>query len=64
MNEITPTPAEGEARIFDLDLARRLGFAFPLNIRNRINRHEGALQAWGVLLKIKKTCGPARRAAN
>jgi hypothetical protein len=27
MNEITPTLVEGELRILDTDLARRLGFA-------------------------------------
>jgi hypothetical protein len=58
MNELTPTQVERELRILDIDLAKHLGFAQPLNIRNTIKRHEGALRALGVLFTVKKTPRP------
>jgi hypothetical protein len=55
MNEITPTLVEGELRMLDTDLAQRLGFAQPLNIRNTIKRHESAVHAVGGSLHGEET---------
>lgn len=48
---------DGEPRIYDLDLAERLGFERPLNIRNLIKRNEAKLLKFGVLSTMEKTSG-------
>ena len=55
MGEVTIRPVEGEARIEDLDLAMRLGFSTPANIRKLIKRHEASLTQMGHLATVTKT---------
>jgi phage regulator Rha-like protein len=43
---------DGEPRIFDLDLAARLGFAQPIDIRKLIRRHRGALEKLGTVATV------------
>ena len=49
MGELTPTLIEGELRIRDVDLAARLGFARPTNIRQLIERHRESLSKISIL---------------
>lgn len=56
-NALVLTPIEGEPRIHDLQLAERLGFERPLNIRNIIKRNEVKLLKFGVLSTVEKTSG-------
>lgn len=51
---LTIEAVEGEPRIRDLDLAERLGFDRPLNIRNLIKRHAASLNAMGPLFTVKR----------
>jgi phage antirepressor YoqD-like protein len=44
---------ENEPRILDTDLAERLGFAQPINIRKMIRRHKGALAAMGTVSTVE-----------
>ncbi|MFT8445491.1 MAG: phage antirepressor KilAC domain-containing protein [Acetobacter orientalis] len=46
-NLITPSMHEGELRILDLDLAKRLGFGRPRKIRELIVRHKDSLEQMG-----------------
>lgn len=48
---------DGEPRIYDLDLAKRLGFESSLNIRNLIKRNQDKLLKFGVLFTVEKTSG-------
>ncbi len=53
MNQITPiatltvSSIEGESRILDTDLGKRLGFSTPIDIRKLVRRHEAALTKMG-----------------
>lgn len=58
---LTVASVEGEARIRDLDLAARLGFADPHKIRNLIDRHAGALAALGVSATVAETSSKGGR---
>ena len=49
MNELTSTMAEGELRILDVDLAKRLGYARPVSIRYPIKRHLASLAELGAI---------------
>lgn len=51
------TEFEGEPRARDLDIAERLGFAEPIDIRKLIRRHACELQGHGVLATMAKTSG-------
>jgi hypothetical protein len=55
MGELTPTLIEGELRIRDVDLAARLGFARPTNIRQLIERHRESLSKISVLHTVVQT---------
>ncbi|WP_304274058.1 hypothetical protein [Caulobacter segnis] len=62
-NEITVSPfavtvLNDEPRVRDLDLAERLGFDRPRNIRNLIERHRAELDGYGVCFAVKQTSGP------
>jgi hypothetical protein len=46
---LTPVQIEGELRIYDLDLALRLGYARPTSIRYLIKRHLAALAELGAI---------------
>ncbi|WP_332362630.1 MULTISPECIES: phage antirepressor KilAC domain-containing protein [Asaia] len=48
-SSITPHMRDGEARILDIDLAGRLGFAKPVKIRDLIKRHIENLEKLGTL---------------
>ena len=48
-NVIAPAMHDGELRILDTDLAARLGFSQPRDIRKLIARHDGALSKMGLL---------------
>jgi hypothetical protein len=52
---IAPQPLEGELRVRDLDLAKRLGFSKPAKIRELIARHRVALEVMGVLPTVGST---------
>lgn len=54
---ITPAIRGGELRILDIDLAGRLGFDRPRNIRNLIKRYEGDLSKMGVCFTVEQTSG-------
>jgi len=54
-NALAVQTVEGEARIRDLDLAERLGFAEPRMIRNLIKRHADSLDKLGVRATVKQT---------
>lgn len=56
-NTLSLTVVENEPRILDLQLAERLGFERPLNIRNLIKRNEAKLLSFGVLSTVEKTSG-------
>lgn len=56
-NIITPKMHEGELRILDTDLAVRLEFADPAQIRKLIKRHEGSLAQMGVISTVEITTG-------
>lgn len=56
-NLIAPEMHEGELRILDTDLAVRLGFADPAQIRKLIKRHEGNLAQMGVISTVEITTG-------
>jgi hypothetical protein len=65
MNATTPTLVEGELRIYDLDLARHLGYARPTQMRELIERHLESLNKISILLTIRKnTEGKRGRPAN
>ncbi|CAO3428937.1 hypothetical protein [Azospirillum argentinense] len=53
-DSLTPTTIEGETRILDIDLAARLGFSKPTNIRNLIKRHRISLEAMGPLFTVER----------
>jgi hypothetical protein len=56
MSKLVPEPFEdGEPRILDLDIAERLGFDRPSNIRNLIDRNLGELRRYGVCFTMKQT---------
>lgn len=55
---LTPTMVDGDARVFDLELGSRLGFAMPIDIRKIVRRHEDNLLKFGVLATVAKTPGP------
>jgi hypothetical protein len=48
---------DGERRVRDLDLAERLGFDRPSNIRNLIERNFVELERYGVCFTAKQTSG-------
>ena len=52
---LAPVVVEGEPRIRDVDLAARLGFSIPVDIRKLIRRHEDDLGRLGVLATVAKT---------
>src|SRR5271154_6291860 len=55
MNELlTPTMVEGELRILDTDLAKRLGFAEPRMIRRTIKRHLPDLDRMGTRYTVER----------
>ena len=56
---LTPVLIEGELRIRDIDLAKRLGFANPIDIRKLVRRYEADL-AQGVLATVAKTSDDRR----
>ncbi|MBS1021876.1 Rha family transcriptional regulator [Gluconobacter cerinus] len=58
-NEILPAMHDGELRILDTDLATRLGFDRPRNIRNLIKRYEANLAKMGVCCTVEQTSGEA-----
>ncbi len=49
---IVSVAIEGEPRILDTDLAQRLGFANPIDIRKLVRRHEAALAAMGTVATV------------
>lgn len=65
MPDLIPKAIDGEPRIGDLELARRLGFSRPSNIRNTIKRNEAELLALGGLLRgeANSTAKGGRRSA-
>lgn len=54
-NELVINAVDGEARIGDLDLAKRIGFSRPAKIRELIGRHRASLEALGVLPTVGTT---------
>ena len=56
-NPLVLTPIEGEPRIRDLDLAERLGFDQPRDIRKLIKRNEAKLLKFGVCATVAQTSG-------
>jgi hypothetical protein len=54
---ITPEPIKGELRIRDVDLAARLEFAAPIDIRKLVRRYADDLARMGVLATVAKTSG-------
>ncbi len=54
---IVPSMVEGELRILDTDLAIRLGFAQPRDIRKLIKRYEAELSKMGVCATVAQTSG-------
>ncbi len=60
-NWLTIADVEGEARILDTDLAARLGFASPIDIRKLVRRHADALGRMGVLATVAKTSSAGGR---
>jgi hypothetical protein len=61
MSALTPVAVEGELRIRDTDLAVRLGFSQPRDIRKLIARHHGALSALGSLPTCDDVVGKGQR---
>ncbi len=64
MNALTLTPVDGEPRIFDLTLAERLGFEYPIDIRKLIKRNQAKLQRFGIIATVAKIHGAAGRPAS
>lgn len=60
-NIITPEMHDGELRILDTDLAGRLGFSQPRDIRKLIARHRGALLQMGILPTEEMTVGKGQK---
>lgn len=58
---IVPAMVQGELRIKDTDLAARLGFAQPRDIRQLIARHGTALSKMGQLPKINEVVGKGQK---
>ncbi|MBV5310140.1 hypothetical protein, partial [Chromatium okenii] len=56
-NTLTLMSINGEPRILDIDLAKRLGFANPIDIRKIVRRYEGKLKEFSVLATVAKTSG-------
>jgi len=56
-NTIILTPIDGEPRIRDIDLAKRLGFERPADIRELIKRNAEKLNTFSVLRSVRKTSG-------
>lgn len=54
---ITPTLLEGEFRVLDTDLAERLGFERPRDIRKLITRWKPELERLGVCAAMAQTSG-------
>lgn len=52
---------ENEPRILDTDLAERLGFSQPRDIRKIIARHGGALSALGAPCVVEETVGKGQK---
>lgn len=46
---LTVVPVEGEPRILDINLGKRLGFSRPVKIRELIKRHMASLEALGTV---------------
>jgi hypothetical protein len=62
---IVPKMVEGELRIYDIELAERLGFARPRTIRELIERHVEALSALGAVCRmVRQTSGKGGRPAT
>lgn len=59
---ITPIQMDGELRILDVNLADRLGFAQPRDIRKIIARHRGALSKMGAVTEIAEIVGKGQKA--
>lgn len=55
---------ENEPRVFDLDLAERLGFEHPYRIRELVSRHRRAMERFGILTVVVKKTGERGRPAN
>ncbi len=55
--EVPLTEIKGEPRAFDLDIAKRLGFARPRSIRQTIERHRSEIETFGSLATV---CGKSR----
>ena len=53
----TPIAIDGEPRIRDLDLAARLGFSDPHEIRRLIARHAASIAELGVSVTVPETSG-------
>ncbi|MBS1057179.1 hypothetical protein [Gluconobacter kondonii] len=60
-NVIAPALHDGELRILDTDLATRLGFAKPENIRKLIERHNEALSVLGLISTVEINTGQRGR---
>jgi hypothetical protein len=56
-NPLVLQPINGEPRIRDLDLAERLGFELPYDIRKIIKRNMDNLLKFGVVATVAKTSG-------
>jgi phage regulator Rha-like protein len=54
---LTITTIDREPRVLDTDLAERLGYAQPADIRKLIKRHEAALAALGLIATVAKSTG-------
>lgn len=54
---LTPLLLEGELRVLDTDLAERLGFDRPRNIRTLITRWKAELEQLGVCCAVQQTSG-------
>jgi len=53
-NSLTLHPVNGEPRVHDLELAERLGFDRPVNVRNLIKRNSQKLEAFGPLFTVER----------
>ncbi len=51
---LEPTNINGEPRILDVELGKRLGFAKPTKIRDLIKRHRANLEAMGPLPTVER----------
>ena len=51
--ELTIQAVANEPRILDIDLAERLGFSKPNNIRSLIRRHQAALAEMGTVCTVQ-----------